>query len=94
VADSGALRVRRARLHARGEHELCRESSSCRRPLRVAVAGDPPGGLVGAVAAELAEADPVVRELGLRLADIAAEGRGPAQVNALRALGELLAEQR
>lgn len=93
MADSGAERQRRSYRHRRGDHSLCREAASCRR-LRLAVSGDEPAGLVAAVAAELADADELVRALGLRLADIADDGRGPAQVQALRALGELVTAHR
>jgi hypothetical protein len=94
MADSGALRARRSRQHAQGNHELCRESAPCRRPLRVAVAGDTPAGLVGAVLAELPADDATVREMGLRLAQIAESSPGLAGVQATKALAELISAQR
>jgi hypothetical protein len=61
--------------------------------LRVASVDDTPG-LVAAVRAEFPEEDPVVRALALKLALAATESRGTAGVQALRALGELIAAQR
>lgn len=90
MADSGALRARRARAHANGDHELCRPGSKCRQPAGPA----PANGLTASVMAVLAETDESVQQLGLRLAAIATDGRGTAaQVAAIRALGELLAAQ-
>jgi hypothetical protein len=95
MADSGAVRARRSRQHAQGNHELCRPSSACKRSsLRVASVGDVPAGLVGAVLAELADADATVRELALRLAQIAETSPGMAGVQATKALAELVAAQR
>jgi len=53
-----------------------------------------PAGLVDAVAAELRDADPTVRAMGLHLAQIATTGSATAQVSATRALAEFLATQR
>jgi hypothetical protein len=59
------------------------------------VEDDEPGTdpLLGAVCAELGDGDPVVLELGRRLARLAG-GSGPAAVAALKALGELIDAQR
>jgi hypothetical protein len=91
MPDSGALRARRARAHAAGDHALCRPS--CGGSLRVARPADAPA-LLAAVEAEFAGEDALVRALAVRLATVAAEGHGVAAVSALRALGELVAAQR
>jgi hypothetical protein len=96
VADSNALRVRRSKLHAGGDHSLCKEGRPCRR-LALVLGGavrPAPGGLVAAVAAEFAGGDDAtVRELALKLAELA-DQPGPQSVAACRALGELLAATR
>lgn len=51
-------------------------------------------GLVAAVQDEFPMSDPVVRALALKLAQAATESHGTAGVQALRALGELVAAQR
>jgi hypothetical protein len=89
MADSEALRSRRKRLHAAGDHSTCR--AGC---LRVADGDLDRDGLVVAVEAEFGSADPLVLALARRLAVMAVEGRGAAAVAALRALGELVAAQR
>jgi hypothetical protein len=91
VADSAAVRARRKRAHASGDHSMCR--AGCERRLRVASVDDV-SGLVAAVHAEFGEGDPLVRSLALRLAAVASEGHGTAAVAALRGLGELVAAQR
>jgi hypothetical protein len=91
VADTDALRARRKRLHATGDHTTCRPD--CQRRLRVASTDDTPG-LVAAVRDEFPETDPLVRALALKLAQAAVESHGTAGVQALRALGELIAVQR
>jgi hypothetical protein len=91
VADSAALRARRKRLHAAGDHSTCRPG--CEHRLRVASADDMPG-LVAAVQGEFPESDPLVRALALKLAQAAVESHGTAGVQALRALGGLVAAQR
>ena len=50
--------------------------------------------LVAAVQGEFPESDPLVRALALKLAQAAVESHGTAGVQALRALGELVAAQR
>jgi len=91
MADSDAVRARRKRLHASGDHSQCRPG--CDRRLRVASVDDTPG-LVAAVQGEFGESDPLVRALALKLAQAATESHGTAGVQALRALGELVAAQR
>jgi hypothetical protein len=91
MADSPAVRARRKRLHASGDHAECRPG--CGRRLRVATVDDV-SGLMAAVDAEFPADDELVRALALRLASVASEGHGVAAVTALRALGELVAAQR
>jgi hypothetical protein len=91
MADSDAVRARRKRAHAAGDHSLCRPG--CERRLRVATEDDV-SVFRAAVEAEFAEGDEMVRSLAIRLATIAAEGHGVPAVTALRALGELVAAQR
>jgi hypothetical protein len=91
MADSVALRSRRKRRHAAGDHSECRPG--CERRLRVATVDDV-SGLRASVAVEFGADDEVVRALALRLATIAEQGHGVAAVTALRALGELIAAQR
>jgi hypothetical protein len=95
MADEGALRMRRSRAHQAGIHELC-------LPGRCKEAGTTPNQaatdqataqLAAAVLAEFPESDPLSRAMALRLVDLSA-GKGPAAVQALRALGELTAWQR
>jgi hypothetical protein len=87
VADSDALRAKRHRRHRDGDHALCKHG-----PV-LALVKDEPGRLARAVAAEFPETDPMSRALALQLADLGS-GRGAAAVQALRALGELVAWQR
>jgi hypothetical protein len=58
----------------------------------VASVDDTPG-LMAAVQSEFPETDPLVRALALKLAQAAVESHGTAGVQALRALGELIAAQ-
>jgi ATP/maltotriose-dependent transcriptional regulator MalT len=95
MADSDALRQRRSRAHQAGIHELCipgrcKElgSSAAQQAAEVATAR-----LAAAVEAEFSEEDALSRALALRLVELSG-GRGPAAVQALRALGELVAYQR
>jgi hypothetical protein len=85
VADSAALRMRRSRAHAQGDHTLCRHGPQDEQAEVAA--------LVGAVAAEWDDQDPLSKAMALRLARLAS-GRGPAAVSALRGLAELAAFQR
>jgi hypothetical protein len=91
MADSEAVRARRKRRHAAGDHSQCRPG--CEQRLRVATVDDV-SGLVAAVEVEFAEGDVLVLALARRLARVASEGHGLAAVSALRALGELVAAQR
>ncbi len=97
MADSGALRVRRARLHKSGDHSLCRRCAAVRgEPAPVALAPAPenagtPLERLDALAARLEaahRAEPanamVARELRLTLEALAKADPGPAD-----ALGEL-----
>jgi hypothetical protein len=94
TADSEALRARRYRSHRAGDHSLCRPDR-CRAegpPAPPPAAGDV-GDLAAAVDAEFPSSDPLSRALARRLAALSS-GHGPAAVQALRALGELVAAQR
>jgi hypothetical protein len=96
MADSNALRVRRSKLHAAGDHSLCKPDRPCRRLALVPddARASSSSGLVAAVAAEFADSDDAtVRELALKLAELA-DQPGPQSVAACRALGELLAATR
>jgi hypothetical protein len=95
VADSQALRARRYRAHQAGIHELClpdrckeKGSSEAQQQASAATAA-----LAAAVIEEFPEHDTLSRALALRLVGLA-EGKGVAAVQALRALGELVAAQR
>jgi hypothetical protein len=85
VADSAALRMRRSRAHAQGDHALCRHGPAGEEEEIAA--------LLEAVAAEWGEGDPLSRAMALRLARLAG-GKGPAAVSALRGLAEMAAFQR
>src|SRR5262245_61764148 len=98
MADTDALRARRYRQHRQGDHSLCK--GSCDRPrLAVVVDGETVPStpeieeLERAVRVELGEADPLLLALALRLVRLSA-GIGPTAVQALRSLGELLAQHR
>jgi hypothetical protein len=95
VADSEALRQRRYRAHRDGDHHLCIVGrckelgpSGEQAATQKAVAE-----LAKAVVEEFPETDQLSRALALRLVGLA-EGKGVAAVQALRALGELVAYQR
>lgn len=95
MADSEALRARRYRAHQAGIHELClpgrckeKGPSEQQQAAEVATAR-----LAEAVAEEFPEHDPLSRALALRLVELSG-GRGPAAVQALRALAEMTAYQR
>jgi hypothetical protein len=98
MADSDALRARRYRQHQQDDHSLCK--GSCDRP-RLAVVADGalapmPEEVVAlekAVRAELGEHDPLLLALATRLVRLTA-GTGPAAVQAVKALAELVAVQR
>jgi hypothetical protein len=95
MADSEALRARRYRAHQAGIHELCLPgrckelgATAAQQAAEVATAK-----LMAAVREEFPDTDPLSRALAERLVELSA-GRGPASVQALRALGELVAHQR
>ena len=95
MADSEALRARRYRAHQAGNHELCIVGrckelgpDAAQRAAQEATAR-----LAAAVLEEFPEEDALSRALALRLVELSG-GRGPAAVQALRALGELVAYQR
>src|SRR5262245_19970448 len=93
--DSDALRMRRSRAHQAGDHHLCvvgrcKELGPSRDQQKAAEAT---AALAAAVLEEFPETDALSRALALRLVDLSA-GRGPAAVQALRALAELVAAQR
>jgi hypothetical protein len=89
VADSVALRSMRYRKHRDGDHSLCRHDAGNG-------AKHDPGGerLVAAVLAEFPADDEMSRALALELASLVKGGSGVAAVQAVRALGELVAHQR
>jgi hypothetical protein len=98
MADSGAVRARRYRQHQQGVHDLCKPGRGRQRLAVVADGATVPMPeevvqLEAAVRAELGEHDPLLLGLGLRLVRLSA-GSGPAAVNAVKALGELMAAQR
>jgi hypothetical protein len=95
MADSDALRMRRSRAHAAGDHDLCIVGrckalgpSSEQRATDQATAS-----LAAAVLEEFPSSDALSRAMASRLVELSA-GKGPAAVQALRALGELVAYQR
>ena len=95
MADSEALRARRYRAHQAGDHHLCivGRCPDLGPDAAQRAAAEATARLVAAVEAEFPEDDPLSRALALRLVDLSG-GRGPAAVQALRALGELVAYQR
>jgi hypothetical protein len=87
--------MRRSRAHAAGDHDLC-IVGRCKAlgPSAEQRATDQvTAKLTEAVLAEFPESDALSRAMALRLVDLSA-GKGPAAVQALRALGELTAWQR
>jgi hypothetical protein len=95
VADSEALRARRHRAHQAGNHDLCLvgRCPELGPDAKQRAAAEATARLVAAVEAEFPADDQMSRELALRLVELSG-GRGPAAVQALRALGELVAYQR
>jgi hypothetical protein len=95
LADSNAVRLRRSRAHQAGIHEFCLPDH-CKEaglsPERQQ-ATEATAALAAAVREEFSAEDPLSLALALRLVGLA-EGRGVAAVQALRALGELVATQR
>jgi hypothetical protein len=97
MADSDAQRAKRYRQHQQGDHSQCKPGR-CRTlsavPDGATVPSEPDvAELLEAVQEEFPESDRLSRALALRLAGLSG-GRGPASVQALRALGELVAAQR
>jgi hypothetical protein len=95
MADPDALRMRRSRAHQAGDHHLC-VIGRCKElgpDQTQRAAAEATARLTAAVLEEFPETDPLSRAMALRLVDLSA-GKGPAAVQALRALGELTAWQR
>jgi hypothetical protein len=102
VADSAAIRVKRSRLHKQGDHSMC-SPGRCPDLGGRRLSAVPDGAevvlpaevveLLEALDAELNPDDRMVRALASRLARLSATS-GPAAVQSLRALGELVAAQR
>jgi hypothetical protein len=95
MADPAALRMRRSRAHAAGDHDLCiigRCKALGPSPEQQAT-DQATAELAAAVLEEFPESDRLSRALALRLATLSG-GKGPAAVQAARALGELVAWQR
>jgi hypothetical protein len=87
--------MRRSRAHAAGDHDLCivgRCKALGPSPEQRAT-DEATAKLAEAVLAEFPESDALSRAMALRLVALSA-GKGPAAVQALRALGELTAWQR
>jgi hypothetical protein len=98
VADSDAIRAKRYRMHQQGDHSECKTGRCQVLTVVPDGAGAPaPSGdvaeLLAAVEEEFPPSDRLSRALARRLAGLS-DGRGPAAVQALRALGELVAAQR
>jgi hypothetical protein len=95
MADSAALRARRSRAHRAGIHELCLPGRCPEKGLDASqqATAEDTARLREAVLAEFPDTDPLSRALALRMVELS-DGRGPAAVQALRALGELVAYQR
>jgi CubicO group peptidase (beta-lactamase class C family) len=95
VADSDALRMRRSRAHQAGIHELCLPGrcKAAGSTLEQQQAAAAVAALAAAVREEFGDADKLSLALALRLVGLA-EGKGVAAVQALRALGEMVAAQR
>jgi hypothetical protein len=64
MADSGALRVRRARAHKAGDHSLCRRCQAVVKPRSVAAVADLPPGI-----GEVTDAPSELRQLAWRMAE-------------------------
>jgi hypothetical protein len=93
VADSDARRARRYRLHRDGDHSLCVADRCSAAGLREPAPDGSTQRLRAAIRAEFPAEDEMSLALAERLADLSA-GKGAAAVQALRALGELVAAQR
>ena len=95
MADSEAPRARRSRAHRAGDHHLCL-IGRCQElgPDKAQQAAqEATAKLAAAVLEEFPEHDALSRALALRLVELSG-GRGPAAVQALRALADLVAAQR
>jgi hypothetical protein len=87
--------MRRSRAHRAGIHELCLPGR-CKELGPTAeqqATAEATARLMAAVRAEFPSDDLLSRALAERLVELS-DGRGPAAVQALRALGELVAHQR
>jgi hypothetical protein len=102
VADSDAIRAKRSRLHRQGDHSRCSpERCAALGGRRLSAVPDDATATLPAEVVDLLEAldgeldagDRTVRALAFRLARLSAS-TGPAAVQSLRALGELVAAQR
>lgn len=103
MADSDAVRAKRSRLHRQGDHSSCLPGrcAALGGPRRLSAVPDDATATLPAEVVELLEAldgeldagDRTVRSMAFRLARLSATS-GPAAVQALRALGELVAAQR
>jgi hypothetical protein len=92
MADSEALRARRYRAHQAGIHELC-SPDRCKEAGTPEKPSEATDRLLQAVREEFGTSDPVSLNLAERLVELG-NGKGPAAVQALRALAELVTAQR
>jgi hypothetical protein len=95
MADSEALRQRRRRAHRAGDHDLCLVGR-CQElgpSAQQQATAEATARLMAAVQQEFPESDELSRALAARLVELS-DGKGPAAVQALRALGELVSYQR
>jgi hypothetical protein len=93
VADGDALRSRRYRPHRAGDHSLCKPDRCAQAGTVAAPVDASAKRLHAAPRREFPASDEMSLALAERLADLSA-GKGAAAVQALRALGELVAAQR
>jgi hypothetical protein len=87
--------MRRSRAHKAGIHELCLPGR-CKElgpTSQQQATAEATARLMAAVREEFPSTDPLSRALAERMVELSA-GKGPAAVQALRALGELVASQR
>lgn len=95
MADSDALRMRRSRAHAAGDHHLC-VVGRCKAlgpSAEQRAAEESTAKLLAAVREEFGTSDPLSLALAERLVELSA-GKGVASVQAARALAEMVAAQR
>lgn len=93
MADNDSVRSRRRRLHARGDHSVCRADRCEARGALPTPKGGDVAALELAVREEFGEVDVLSLQLALRLVELAG-GPGVGGVSAVKALGELAASQR